>query len=78
MNETPETFAKVIEAWPSRAALARDLTAVGYPTSDVRVRVWAHRAAIPEAAWPHLARAARRRGLVGLGLKALRRIARNP
>lgn len=78
MIETPETFARVFEKWPSRAALARDLKAVGLPTTDVRVRVWVHRGHVPEDVLPALAKAARRRGIEGLTLRALRRLARNP
>ncbi len=78
MIETPETFARVFEKWPSRAALARDLTAVGFETTDVQVRVWVYRGRVPAAALPALAKAARRARIPGINLQTLRRLARNP
>jgi len=60
MIETKETFARVFSKWPSRAAMARDLTDVGFPVSDVRVRMWAYRDAIPMKAIPFVEAALRR------------------
>lgn len=78
MIETPETFARVFEKWPSRAALARDLTAAGFTVTDVQVRMWVYRGRAPKAALPALAKAARRARIPGVTLRALRRIAPNP
>ena len=78
MIETPETFARVFEKWPSRAALARDLTAVGFTVTDVQVRMWVYRGYAPKAALPALSKAARRARISGVNLKMLRRLPRNP
>lgn len=56
----------IIDQWPERAALARD---VGLP--EVNVRMWAYRGSIPARYWPALADAAARRGFDAVTFNAL-------
>ena len=51
-----ESYRDIIDAWPSRRALAEDL-GVDYET----VKKWRQRDSIPAAHWPALVKAARRR-----------------
>jgi hypothetical protein len=72
MIETPISHADIVDLWPKRAALARDLTEAGFPATPGQVRVWAHRGFVPDAAFASLVKAARRRKLPGVTLRALR------
>lgn len=65
-----ETFAAVIDAWPSPAEFAAD---VGVPLNNARV--WKHRDSIPARYWPQVVAGAEARGLVGITLDLLAKLA---
>jgi len=65
-----QTFTDIIDAWPSRQILAEDLQ-VGV----TKIAVWRHRRSIPPAHWLALVEAARHRGVNGVSLEDLARIA---
>lgn len=77
MSEPFQTFRDIIAAWPSRRALRADLEAAGTgPRSATAVRLWHFRDQIPAENFAALAKAARRRGIVGVTVTRLRAIAR--
>ncbi len=64
------TFSSIIGLWPSATALAEDLG-----ENPVTVRAWAQRNSIPGDRWLLIVSAARRRGIQGVTLEVLARIA---
>lgn len=67
-----ETFADVIDAWPSLQSLADDIGA-RYGT----VQVWKHRSSIPGGKWLDIEAAAQRRGYDHITLRLLATLAKN-
>jgi hypothetical protein len=67
---TADSFAAIIELWPSAAELSRDLTYV----KEVTVRAWKVRG-IPAEYWAEIATAALARGIRGVTIKRLARLA---
>jgi hypothetical protein len=65
-----QTFNEIIDAFPSAKDLASDLG-----EKPTLIAVWKHRDSIPVARWLEVVAAADRRGIRGVTLEALARIA---
>jgi hypothetical protein len=65
-----ETYADIIGLWPSAEALGDDIG-----ESGVTVRAWRNRNSIPAYRWLDIVKAADARGIEGVSLDALARIA---
>jgi hypothetical protein len=62
--ESPLTVREIIDLWPSRAALAEDVSAPDDPVTVATVHKWAQRNSIPSHYHAPLLRAAQRRHIV--------------
>jgi hypothetical protein len=67
---TPETFAAIVNLWPSAEELAADLAEKG-----VTVRQWRNRDSIDAAYWARVVAAAEKRGFSQVTLALLARLA---
>lgn len=62
----PQTFAEVIDLWPTAEDLARDINVKGGT-----VRAWKRRGIIPAEYWAAVVRAGAKRGIHGIGTDLL-------
>lgn len=70
------SFRDVIDLWPTRAALVRDLKDHGGATTDAPVYDWHHEDRIAEKWFDPLIAAAKHRGFEGVTYAALARLYR--
>jgi hypothetical protein len=57
------TFSQILDLWPSRQAVRRDLEGQGFSLSMMAVSRWDERDSIPPVYWPPMLKAAAERGL---------------
>ncbi|WP_172822725.1 carph-isopro domain-containing protein [Paramagnetospirillum marisnigri] len=68
-----KTFADIIALWGTATALAADIGETG-----LNVRAWRNRNSIPASRWLDVIAAAKRRGIEGVTLDVLARLAARP